>query len=71
MLGLGFDPRRDEGADYAARFIRCDVPVAYQPEHSLIYGYIDLVETVTAANSARDRLIRSVDRMIRDLNCGT
>ncbi len=64
----GFDPLLDEGAKYAARLIQSGVPVTYQPEPSLVHGYIDLVAVVSAASVARDHIIAWIDRMITDLH---
>jgi hypothetical protein len=41
--------------------------VTYQPEPSLVHGYIDLAAAVPAANLARDRIIRWTHLRITDL----
>ena len=69
----GFDPLRDEGAEYATRLIQSGVSTTYRPEPSLVHGYIDLVPIdlaalVPAANEARNHIIDWIDRMIADLH---
>ena len=48
MLTAGFDPLRDEGAEYADRLASAGVPVEHHEYGGVIHGFVSLLDHLDA-----------------------
>lgn len=62
VLTAGYDPLRDEGAQYARLLSDAGVPVEYVCFDSQIHGFITMSKVVAAAVIAFDRCARALQR---------
>ncbi len=60
IVTAGFDPLCDDGALYAERLRRAQVPVRYRCEHGLVHGFIHMGGAIAAADRALTRLTTDI-----------
>ncbi|MCS6945883.1 MAG: alpha/beta hydrolase [Sutterellaceae bacterium] len=62
ILTAGYDPLRDEGADYAERLRQAGVPVEYVCFESQIHGFLTMSKLIDDAARAFDRCAQALQR---------
>lgn len=60
IVTAGFDPLRDEGAEYAEKLTAAGVPVRYVCERSMVHGFANILVLSEAARLARLRIAAAV-----------
>jgi acetyl esterase len=60
----GFDPLRDEGNEYAQRLANAGVPTVHLEEPSLIHGWLDQLDRVSAARDAHERAVAAFAELV-------
>lgn len=64
VLTAGYDPLRDEGAEYARALAEAGVPVEYVCFESQIHGFLTMSKLIDEASLAFDRCARALARAL-------
>jgi acetyl esterase/lipase len=65
VVTAGFDPLRDQGAQYAERLKAAGVSVSYRCEDSLPHAFTAMTGAIPAAKAACEKIARDVGSLLR------
>ncbi|MFB6171387.1 MAG: alpha/beta hydrolase [Haloarculaceae archaeon] len=66
VVTAGFDPLRDEGAEYAERLTEAGVDVHHEHYEEMIHGFVQMMEMVDAGDEAVDVVAEELSASLRE-----